>query len=164
MGYRSEVRYVIHDASKTGRLKDYISYLILQNDDDIVNVLKELQISKDYNYIFYETNYFKWYQDYDDVKAHTKIMSFDFNYFDNPESKSIFNSIFIRVGEDMDDNEHKSYNSIDRYNNPNAFDKELSDNGEYHLTGILYVSRSIICDFDYKTDFVNFEGIISNEN
>ncbi len=163
MGYRSKVAYVIKDATDSGKLKDYISYLILQNDENINNALIELKVSPDYNYIFFEQEWVKWYSTYEGVRAHQRILSFDFNYFDNDDSKSIFNSLFMRIGDDDADIETDSYNSIDKYENVNSFNSDLSSECNYRLRDILSISRSINVDFDHELiEFKNLEK--SNEN
>ncbi len=163
MGYRSEVKYVIKDATDTGKLKDYISYLILQNDDNINEALSELKVSPDYNYIFFESDWTKWYTEYESVQAHTKILSFDFNYFTNEDSKLIFNSLFIRIGEDNADIENETYSTIDKYEDVNSFDSNASEECSNELLDVLNISRHINMNYDHKLiEFKNLET--NNEN
>ncbi len=165
MGYRSEVKYVIKDATNTGKFKDYISYLILKNDNNINEALNELKISPDFNYIIYESDWIKWYLDYEDIIAHINIYTFNFNYFDNEDSKSIFNSMFIRIGEDDKDIEIESHNSIDRYSNINSFDSNLSSESSSELYEILNVSRHINLNYNHKLiEFKHLGDVDQNEN
>ncbi len=159
MGYRSEVKYVIKDATNTGKLKDYISYLILQNDDHINDALSELKVSPDYNYIFFESDWAKWYTEYEVIQAHVKIFSFDFNYFTNEDSTLIFNSLFIRIGEDDADIETDTYESIEKYENVNSFNSNVSAECSSELWEILNISRHINMNYDHKLiEFKNLEN------
>ncbi len=152
MGYRSEVEYLIHDATNTGKLKDYISYLVLLNDEHVNEVLNEIEVSPDFNYIRYSADSVKWYEHYEDVSAHIKMYKFDFNYF--KESSVSFVSMYVRIGEDINDIEWESFNTLGEDTNP--FNKELINNGEGSLYEMLGISRSITRDYN-NIEFNSFK-------
>lgn len=151
MGYRSQVKYIIYDTKELGGMKNYISYLLLQNDEDINNALKTIKVSDDYNYMLFERDWIKWYDEYEEIQAHKRIFSFDFQYFNNSNPDIIFTSLFIRIGEDYSDSEIINYESCDGITN------ELFEN--------LYISRTICLELSSDDNFSNIKiGLNSSEN
>lgn len=151
MGYRSQVKYIIYDTKELGGMKNYISYLLLQNDEDINNALKTIKVSDNYNYMLFERDWIKWYDEYEEIQAHKRIFSFDFQYFNNSNPDIIFTSLFIRIGEDYSDSEIINYESCDGITN------ELFEN--------LYISRTICLELSSDDNFSNIKiGLNSNEN
>lgn len=151
MGYRSQVKYIIYDTKELGGMKNYISYLLLQNDEDINNALKTIKVSDNYNYMLFERDWIKWYDEYEEIQAHKRIFSFDFQYFNNSNPDIIFTSLFIRIGEDYSDSEIINYESCDGITN------ELFEN--------LYISRTICLELSSDDIFSNIKiGLNSNEN
>lgn len=145
MGYRSEVKYIIKDITNSGKLKDYLSYLILKNDSDFEEVLNDLKISNDYNYIFYENDSIKWDSDsYTYVSNHIKLLTFDFDDYFNSDREIIFISYFIRIGENYSDVEVELYNSIKvPLENYNYFITEALSESRIELYNILDFYRAI---------------------
>ena len=145
MGYRSEVKYIIKDIANSGKLKDYLSYLILKNDSDFEEVLNDLKISNDYNYIFYENDSIKWDSDSDTyVSNHIKLLTFDFDDYFNSDREIIFISYFIRIGENYSDVEVELYNSIKvPLENYNYFITEALSESRIELYNILDFYRAI---------------------
>ena len=151
MGYRSQVKYIIYDTKELGGMKNYISYLLLQNDEDINNALKTIKVSDNYNYMLFERDWIKWYDEYKEIQAHKRIFSFDFQYFNNSNPDIIFTSLFIRIGEDYSDSEIINYESCDGITNE-LFEK-------------LYISRTICLELSSDDNFSNIKiGLNSSEN
>lgn len=91
MGYRSDVAYIIRFKSYDDRAK-YIEHLHSLQDQNIEAALDEVALSLSEPMITFSAEYTKWYDYYDDVKAHLFIYR---------ESKN-FNGIYrcVEVGED----------------------------------------------------------------
>lgn len=160
MGYRSEVKYIIKDVTNSGKLRDYLSYLILKNDSDFEEVLNDLKISKDYNYIFYENDSIKWESTYTYVANHIKLLTFDFDSYFNSDSEIIFISYFIRIGEDYSDVEIESYNSIQKpLENYNYFIREELNNSLDKLYNILNFYRAVDVVLPENLEFEKFGKI-----
>ena len=115
MGYRSEVAYVVAFNDSVDR-EAYINMLIVANNEHTTNALKELSKLED-NKLFFQADGVKWYESYDDVKAHTQIYLQAIELFEGAGYR------FTRIGEELEDIEIEEdgncyalweYTSIDR--------------------------------------------------
>jgi hypothetical protein len=105
MGYRSEVAYVIRFKDK--EMRDlFVSIQRAKADTHINEALNELVEVED-NMLGYHADHVKWYDSYDDVKAHESLMEFALDLF-GEEYSDDYNSQagykFIRLGEETEDN------------------------------------------------------------
>ena len=105
MGYRSEVAYVIRFKDK--EMRDlFVSVQRAKADKHINEALNELVEVED-NMLGYHADHVKWYDDYEDVKAHESLMQFALDLF-GEEYSDDYNSQagykFIRLGEETEDN------------------------------------------------------------
>ena len=131
MGYRSEVAYgvkvddIVWNDQATEEEKnlsaDGIFLLMLtemQQDpiaskcfDDTYEINEHLTIDKEARTICFHTEELKWYDDYEDVKAHERMYQIMEEYAENFEAKeNMHNPIscnFARLGEEFDDIEEK---------------------------------------------------------
>jgi len=120
MGYRSEVAWVLR-FKDTDQMRDYINLLRYKNDKYINNALEEIKQSTDPEPIlFFTGEYLKWYDDYEDVKAHHYIMEHACELYGAEVGWR-----FIRIGEEHDDIEER-------------YDGDVNDMWTH-----IYVSRSI---------------------
>ena len=107
MGYRSEVAYVVKFKSDDDRSK-YIEYLRSMEDKNINDALEEVTLSLSEPTITFSAESVKWYDAFDDVKAHRTI------YQESEHFGGIYRC--IEVGEDgktdcdaLDDYELEDY-------------------------------------------------------
>jgi hypothetical protein len=132
MGYRSEVAYGIKvhdikwgdDATEEDKKisSDGIFLLMLtemQQDelagkcfDDTHEINQYLTINKENRTIvFTPDDTLKWYDDYEDVKAHERVYQiaeeYTEHYLDKIKHKNPVSCAFIRIGEDIDDIEER---------------------------------------------------------
>jgi hypothetical protein len=111
MGYRSDVTYIIECASIEEKEK-FVALAML--NDTYKKALDECKQVKEKNtYIICEFSDVKWYEDYEEVKCHTKLLQ----YIDELDDTNV-NARFVRIGEDSDDIEETAYG-------PNGWDIEL---------------------------------------
>lgn len=108
MGYRSNTAYVIRFKNKE-QCDAFINIQLAKADKWITEAIGELTRVED-NVLGWHEQYVKWYDDYDDVKAHKTLMSDAINLFgeDNPDTPDYDDQAgyrFIRLGEESDDNE-----------------------------------------------------------
>jgi len=89
MGYRSEVAYAVQFKDKEHRIRFMATQALNPHLD-----LTEFNLFNDDTIIFHAEQR-KWYDDYDDVKAHTQLLK------DAEEQECSFE--FSRVGEEHDD-------------------------------------------------------------
>lgn len=94
MGYRSEVAYVIN--FKDNARRDEFVALVKVHGDDLWSALKECALDKDNPCINFYACDVKWYDSYEDVKWHRKLLEFA-SEFEGAGWR------FTRVGEDMGD-------------------------------------------------------------
>lgn len=152
MGYLSQVSYVISDATKSGKLKDYVAYLLLIDENKLA--VNNIKVSKDYNLLYFSEESAKWDGFYEDVILHEKIIKFDFEDFFLKKEKYLFVSLFIRLGEEIDDSDINT-NDTSRYlETDNAFNNEIINSEIPKLSEYLYFQRSITINFN-EDDFVN---------
>jgi hypothetical protein len=100
MGYRSEVAYVINFSSRELR-DDYINVVLAKNDEHLTQALKDCDVPFDSSHdtrINFYANDVKWYDSYEDVKAHTKLYKWATELY--PEDCGWR---YIRVGEEEGD-------------------------------------------------------------
>lgn len=106
MGYRSEVAYVIRFKDKEMR-ELFVSIQRAKADQHINTALDELVEVED-NMLGYHADHVKWYDTYEDVKAHETLMKDTIAIFANDETIPDYNSQagykFIRLGEEVEDN------------------------------------------------------------
>ena len=105
MGYRSEVAYVINFSSKEKR-DDYINVVLATGDTHLIDALKDCDVpfdsSHDTRINFYAIDV-KWYDSYEDVKAHTKLYNWAVELY--PDDCGYR---FICIGEEEGDIENDS--------------------------------------------------------
>lgn len=120
MGYRSEVAWVLR-FKDTNQMRDYINLLRYKRDEHINTALEEIKQSTDPEPIlFFSDDFLKWYDDYEDVRAHHFIMDHAYELYGDDVGWR-----FIRIGEESDDIEERHDGNVD-------------DMWDY-----IYVSRSI---------------------
>ena len=95
MGYRSEVAYVIKFDKPEDR-EAYINMMIVANNEHTTQALKELSKLED-DKLFFHADDVKWYDGYEDVKAHTQIYIQAVELFEGAGYR------FTRIGEEMED-------------------------------------------------------------
>ena len=103
MGYRSEVAYAIRFGSKAD-MDTFIGVQLVKKDPHITEALKELEIvdggadfTTDEPILFFHADDVKWYPDYPDVGAHTRLYHEAVDMFDDACY------LFLRCGEQSDD-------------------------------------------------------------
>jgi hypothetical protein len=107
MGYRSNTAYVIRFKNKE-HCDAFINIQLAKADKWITEAINELTRVED-NVLGWHEEHVKWYDDYEDVKAHKILMSDAINLFgeDNPECEAYDDQAgyrFVRLGEEDDDN------------------------------------------------------------
>lgn len=109
MGYRSNTAYVIRFKNKE-QCDAFINIQLAKADKWITEAIGELTRVED-NVLGWHEQYVKWYDDYEDVKAHKTLMNDAISLF-NTDSEG--NDVpyddqagyrFVRLGEEDDDNE-----------------------------------------------------------
>ena len=100
MGYRSEVAYVIRFANKEMR-QTFINLQRAKADKHINEALDELVEVED-DMLGYHADWVKWYDEYEDVKAHQQLLTDAIEVFNEDEEQTGYR--FIRLGEEDDDN------------------------------------------------------------
>jgi len=115
MGYRSEVAYVIKFDDIETR-NNFVTLMLAKNDKHITQAIEECEYGyEDDPVITFEAQDVKWYDSYDDVKAHHAMMREAVHIY-GEEKGGRFR--FIAVGEDgqeqfdEDDNEGDLYEYI----------------------------------------------------
>lgn len=108
MGYRSEVAWVLRFDNEE-KLDAYINLLRYKNDEHINQALREIQRAENGNehLLFFHDDGLKWYDDFEDVKAHHFIMEHAVELYGEDESVQV-GWRFIRVGEESDDIQEES--------------------------------------------------------
>jgi len=132
MGYRSEVAYGVRvedinwtdratEEDKKNLSADGIFLLMLtemQSDpiagkcfDETYDINVHLTVNKEKRTMCFHTQELKWYDSYEDVKAHERLYQIMEEYAENFEEKeNMYNPIscnFVRIGEEFDDTEEK---------------------------------------------------------
>jgi hypothetical protein len=104
MGYRSEVAYVIN-FSTTEKRDEYINLVLASANEDLITALKECEVPiplKEDDWQACCINFYardvKWYDSYDEVKAHTRLYKWAEELY--PDDSGWH---FIRIGEEMGD-------------------------------------------------------------
>lgn len=97
MGYRSDVAYAIQfkDANERATFRDVMMH---KNDTHITQALDEVSDYKD-KFIVFKINDVKWYDSYEDVQAHRKLMEQACELFEASYR-------FLAIGEDGAENYH----------------------------------------------------------
>ena len=98
MGYRSEVAYAIRFGSKAD-MDTFVGVQLVKKDEHINEALKELEVTEDMDefVLFFHADDVKWYPDYPDVGAHTRLYHEAVDMFDDACY------LFLRCGEQSDD-------------------------------------------------------------
>jgi hypothetical protein len=104
MGYRSQVAYVV-EFSSTEKRDEYINLVIATGNKDLIEALKDCEVPipntpdawQGCRINFYATDV-KWYDSYDEVKAHTRLYKWAEELY--PEDCGWR---FIRIGEESGD-------------------------------------------------------------
>jgi hypothetical protein len=125
MGYRSEVAYVIRFEDTETKQK-WVSMAKLNTQFN--QALKECQFVDDMHkdYISAYFLHVKWYDQYEDVQAHTAMLE---SISEDADEKVY--ARFVRIGEEQDDNEDLAYGE-------NGYDIEL------------YISRNVDTHYELK--------------
>jgi hypothetical protein len=134
MGYRSEVAYVIRFANKEMR-ELFVSLQRAKADPHINEALNELAEVEDC-LLGYHADHVKWYDGYEEVKAHHTLMSDSIDMFN--EDEDIVGWRFVRLGEETEDNIQEEagnsdelYEYVDWYRGMNlSFERNTWDNKE----------------------------------
>lgn len=121
MGYRSEVGYVIAFEDK-----DLFNQFIVQAKLDPVYELcwkaeyetTFTQVLEDKLMLKFHATDVKWYDEYEDVKCHEALLNLASDYIekynnhmvasDTEQTDTLVSWSFIRIGEELDDNEHRT--------------------------------------------------------
>lgn len=111
MGYRSEVAYIVNFRNK--EIRDEYIALIKAHGGELLEALMECEapepMSEDSDApINFYADYVKWYEDFPDVKAHTKIYQWAVELYPDDCGYK-----FIRVGEESGDIEEEDDGSND---------------------------------------------------
>lgn len=101
MGYRSEVAYVVAFRSK--QLRDTYIALVKTHGGTLLEALMECEapepeVGNDEARLNFYCDYAKWYEDYSDVKAHTRIYEWAIELYPDDCGYK-----FIRIGEESGD-------------------------------------------------------------
>ena len=72
MGYRSDVAYVIR--FNTTEQRDTFVQLVKHRNDDWTHAILECETEYEEPFITFETSDVKWYDDYEDVRAHHALL------------------------------------------------------------------------------------------
>ena len=99
MGYRSEVAYVLRFKDKEMR-EAFVSLQRAKADKHINEALDEL-IELEEDKLAYHADSVKWYDSYEEVQAHEKLMGEALELFN--EDQDIAGYRFIRIGEEYED-------------------------------------------------------------
>jgi len=106
MGYRSEVAYVIRFKDKA--MRDTFVALQRAKADPHINTALDEMVEVEDNMLGYHADHVKWYDSYDDVKAHEALMRDTIDIFANEETIPAYDDQagykFIRLGEEAEDN------------------------------------------------------------
>lgn len=108
MGYRSNTAYVIRFKNKE-QCDAFIHLQLAKADKWITEAIGELTRVED-NVLGFHHEHVKWYDDYEDVKAHKTLLSDAINLFnETPTGEEIpydeqAGYRFVRLGEEDDDN------------------------------------------------------------
>ena len=114
MGYRSEVAYVIKFDDIETR-NNFVTLMLAKNDEHITRAVEECEYGyEDDPVITFEAQDVKWYESYDDVKAHHAMMREAVAIY-GEEKGGRFR--FIAVGEDGAENfdEHDDEGDLYEY-------------------------------------------------
>lgn len=95
MGYRSQVKYVIRfkDSIQIDNFKELVKH---KADDAMTQALEELRVFN--NNLYAEFDDVKWYDSYEGVQAHHKLMEFAREAFADDAAWR-----FVRIGEEYND-------------------------------------------------------------
>ena len=108
MGYRSNVAYVIRFKDKA-QCEAFLALQLAKADKWITEAIGELTRVNE-NVLGFHHDHVKWYDDFDDVKAHLVLMHDSIDLFnETPDGKELpydeqTGYRFIRLGEEDDDN------------------------------------------------------------
>lgn len=101
MGYRSEVAYVIRFKDKEMR-ELFVSLQRAKADKHINEALDELVEVED-DMLGFHADWVKWYDGYEDVKAHQQLLTDAIEVFNKDEDQAGYR--IVRLGEEDNDNE-----------------------------------------------------------
>jgi hypothetical protein len=146
MGYRSDVAYTVrfkldvthrgprekddHDANNA---QSFFTFLAEIKCDPLASsVLDEVTVLESRQEINFSCESTKWYDAYPEVRAHERIIDIANEWCNDPDNNSGIWYTFVRLGEEIDDNEYRQ----------NCGTGVMSD---YEAVSI---SRQIITDWD----------------
>lgn len=102
MGYRSEVAYSISFETEDD-MKKFIATAMAMRPD-AVQALAECHISTEHHEINFHAEDVKWYGEFEDVQSHMALL----DLVDEMANNIRAGYLYMRIGEDSDDNEYKS--------------------------------------------------------
>jgi hypothetical protein len=118
MGYRSEVAYILRFKNAEQK-QTFINLQRAKADPHINEALSELVEVEDWG-LGYHADHVKWYDGYEDVKAHETLMKDTIEIFANDETIPDYQDQagyrFVRLGEEAQDNiDEEAGNSEELY-------------------------------------------------
>ena len=123
MGYRSQVAYVIR-FDTTDQRDTFVELVKHRNDEHWTNAINECEVRYEEPIITFEAEDVKWYDSYDDVKAHHAMLDWAIELYKEASWRR------VQVGEDGAEEIHESPN----------------DNN-YMLWDYIYTSHSVNTEF-----------------
>ena len=135
MGYRSDVAYTVrfkndHDANNA---QSFFTFLAEIKCDPLASsVLDEVTVLESRQEINFSCESTKWYDSYEEVKAHERIIEIADEWCNDPDNNSGIWYTFARVGEEMEDNDYR----------------QNSGAGVTYDYDAVHISRQIVTDWD----------------
>ena len=135
MGYRSDVAYTVrfkddHDANNA---QSFFTFLAEIKCDPLASsVLNEVTVLESRQEINFSCESTKWYESYEEVKAHERIIEIADQWCNDPDNNSGIWYTFARVGEEMEDNDYR----------------QNSGAGVTYDYDAVHISRQIVTDWD----------------
>jgi hypothetical protein len=133
MGYRSDVAYTIrfvHDHDTNNEQSFYTFLMEAKNNPKCAIALSEVEVNYDRKEFNYTATNVKWYESFPEVASHEALVALAEEWVSQMRDGKLLCSLgvmFLRVGEDSDDNEQRF-------------------NGDYDYDW-MHMSRQIITDW-----------------
>jgi hypothetical protein len=102
MGYRSEVGCIIEFDTEEN-MKNYLGYVEATYGEDLGEFLEIIKAMSSKDRIRFNHDWLKWYSDYKQVIAFENMLA------ESEEAEGIVCSKFVRIGENDDDIEEKTF-------------------------------------------------------
>ena len=135
MGYRSDVAYTVrfksdHDTNNT---QSFFTFLAEIKCDPLASsALDEVTVLESRQEINFSCESTKWYDSFEEVKAHERIIEIADEWCNDPDNNSGIWYTFARVGEEMEDNDYR----------------QNSGTGVTYDYDAVHISRQIVTDWD----------------